>query len=116
MKYSRKIRVWFHLTLMIIHFHSNFSMTNNKSKSDIEECSLKENQHNLIKETCRTQLDYKKSRRKERTPDRKCVIFDHTNFNKTSPSVVIMDANGGTGNQLFAYAILYQLRYLYSFS
>ena len=116
MKYSRKNRVWFHLTLMIIHFHSNFSMTNNKSKSDIEECSLKENQHNLIKETCRTQVNDKKTRRKERKPKRKCVRFDITNFNKTSPSVVIMDANGGTGNQLFAYAILYQLRYLYSFS
>ena len=41
-----------------------------------------------------------------------CIHFQKSNYNSTTPSIMYSEANGRLGNQLLAYAMLVQLRFV----
>ena len=85
-------------------------------KSDFGKCTRKEITQNFTKETCYIEFKDNKSikyiKKMQRKSNMTCKVFRRSDYNKSTPSLVYMEAYGGTGNQLTAYGILYQLRYL----
>ena len=114
---NKSFLVWFHLFWIFTFCLSSYSKAKeDEIKSDFGECTLKETKHNSFKETCHIKFNGDKSNRYIKKMQRKtkktCRVYNRSDFNKSSPSLIYMEAYGGTGNQLTAYAILYQLRYL----
>ena len=96
---------------------SNYSGIKGDIKSDIGQCTTKETTHNSLKETCHIKFTEDRSikyiKKLQRKTSKSCRNFKRSDYNKSTPSHVYMEAYGEIGNQLTAYAILYQLRYLY---
>ena len=84
-------------------------------KSDFGKCTRKEITQNFTKETCYIEFKDNKSikyiKKMQRKSNMTCKVFRRSDYNNSTPSLVYMEAYGGTGNQLTAYGILYQLRY-----
>ena len=107
-----------HMFLCIsIQCLSNYREIKADIKSDFGQCTSKETAHNSFKETCHIKFTEDRSikyiKKLQRKTSKSCKNFKRSDHNKSTPSHVYMEAYGEIGNQLTAYAILYQLRYLY---
>ena len=95
---------------------SNYPNIKCAIKSDFGKCTRKETTHNSFKETCYIEFNEDKSiryiKKMQIKSNKTCKMFKRSDYNKSTPSLFYMEAYGGTGNQLTAYGILYQLRYL----
>ena len=106
--------IFFYILVLCL---SNYPGIKGDIKSDLGQCTIKEKAHNSFKETCHIKFTEDRSikyiKKLQRKTSKTCKVFKRSDYNKSSPSHVYMEAYGEIGNQLTAYAILYQLRYLY---
>ena len=110
---NTSLPVFFYMLILCL---SNYPGIKADIKSDFGQCTSKEIAHNSFKETCHIKFTEDRSikyiKKLQKKTSKTCKVFKRSDYNKSTPSHVYMEAYGEIGNQLTAYAILYQLRYL----
>ena len=88
-------------------------------KSDLGSCKIKKGPNGVKKEYCyiRNENDPdadKYFKAEQEKTGKSCKKFRLSDFNENSPSIMYGEAQGRLGNQLLGYAMLLQLRYVFS--
>ena len=88
-------------------------------KSDVGSCNIKKGPNGVKKEYCyiRNENDpdaHKYFKAEQEKTGKSCKKFRLSDFNENSPSIMYGEAQGRLGNQLLGYAMLLQLRYVFS--